>query len=70
MDFSEMLKHIRKQLDFTQEHFARELNISFSTINRWENGRTTPSALAKKQILDYCKNKCVDNSVIEELAKY
>lgn len=70
MSFSETLKYIRKQLNFTQEQFARELNVSFSTINRWENSRTTPSTLAKKQVIDYCKNRCVNNSVIEELAKY
>ena len=70
MIFSKTLKCIRKQLNLTQEQFARELNVSFSTINRWENGRTTPSTLAKKQILDYCKSKCVNNSVIEELENY
>ena len=38
MTFSEILKYIRKQQNYTQEQFARELNVSFSTINRWENG--------------------------------
>ena len=70
MNFSETLKFIRKQLNLTQEQFARELNVSFSTINRWENGRTTPSTLAKKQILDYCKNKCINNTAIENLKNY
>ena len=36
MTFSEILKYIRKQQNYTQEQFARELNVSFSTINRWE----------------------------------
>ena len=35
MTFSEILKHIRTQQNYTQEQLARELNVSFSTINRW-----------------------------------
>ena len=48
MSFSEILKSIRKQKKYTQEQFARELNVSFSTINRWENGRTEPRPCLKK----------------------
>ena len=57
MTFAEVLKSIRTQLNFTQEQFARELNISFSTINRWENGRSMPSVLAKTQLLKYCNKE-------------
>lgn len=70
MTFAEILKSIRKQCKYTQEQFARELNISFSTINRWENGRSTPSILAKMQLLEYCKRKCIDEQIIAELAKF
>lgn len=60
MDFREIIKIIRHQKDFTQEQLARELNISYSTINRWENGHTTPSKLAQMRILDFCKqNKII-----------
>jgi transcriptional regulator with XRE-family HTH domain len=37
-------------LKLTQEKFAVHLGVSFPTINRWENGHTTPSPLALKQI--------------------
>ena len=70
MTFSEIIKYIRKEKNYTQEQFARELNVSFSTINRWENGRTTPSVLAKMQLLEYCKKNCVGNAIMTELAKY
>ena len=70
MTFSEILKHIRKEKNYTQEQFARELNVSFSTINRWENGRTEPSVLAKMRLLEYCKKNCVDDLITTELAKY
>jgi transcriptional regulator with XRE-family HTH domain len=54
MTFSEVLKDIRAQQHYTQEKLARELNVSFSTINRWENNKTTPSELAKMHIIEYC----------------
>ena len=53
MPFEDILKAIRAQLNITQEQLARELNISFSTINRWENGHTSPSKLAKMRLLDF-----------------
>jgi transcriptional regulator with XRE-family HTH domain len=34
----------------TQEQFAARVGVSFTTINRWENQRFKPSALAVKQI--------------------
>ncbi len=69
MSFSEIVKFIRKQYNYTQEQFARELNVSFSTINRWENGRTVPSGLAKMQLLEYCKKNSIDQFIVNELNK-
>lgn len=70
MSFSEILKSIRKQKKYTQEQFARELNVSFSTINRWENGHTEPSVLAKMRLLEYCKKNGIEEMIIIELSKY
>ena len=47
---STKVKKIRLALGLTQEEFAHQLGVTLSTVNRWENGRTTPSRLAKKQI--------------------
>ena len=44
------IKKARIQLGLSQENFARELGVSFVTVNRWENGRTKPSPLAKRAI--------------------
>lgn len=67
MNISELIKFIRKQKGYTQEQLARELNVSFSTINRWENGRTAPSILAKIQLLDYCKKNGIEDNVLSAL---
>ncbi len=47
--FSELVKEVRQQLNFSQEDLARKLGVSFATINRWENQKTKPSKLAKAQ---------------------
>ena len=70
MKYSDILKQIRIQQNYTQEQLARELNVSFSTINRWENGHTEPSGLAKMRLLEYCKKNCIDNGVLIELTKH
>ncbi len=41
---------LREALDLTQEAFARELGVSFTTVSRWENGHGTPSPLAKRRL--------------------
>ena len=65
----DIIKKVRKQLGITQEQLARELDISFSTINRWENGHTSPSKLAKRRLIEFCRNKNVDITIISELEK-
>ena len=70
MTFSEIIKYIRKENNYTQEQFARELNVSFSTVNRWENSHTAPSVLAKMRLLEYCKKNRVGDVIVAELDKY
>jgi len=55
--FPAIVKDIRKQLGLSQEELAHALGVSFSTINRWENGKTVPSKLALRQFDQFCANK-------------
>lgn len=57
MDFSEKVKYVRTELKLSQEDLARELGVSFATINRWENGSYNPSRLARKAFDDFCERK-------------
>ena len=41
------VRDMRHQLEMTQEEFAQELGITVSTVNRWENGHSNPSKLAR-----------------------
>jgi putative transcriptional regulator len=52
-----VIKQVRRQLNLTQEELAHELGVSFSTINRWENGQTKPIKIALKQFTNYCEQQ-------------
>jgi putative transcriptional regulator len=52
--FPALVKEVRRQLGISQEELAHELGVSFTTINRWENGKTTPFKLAKRQFDNFC----------------
>ncbi len=54
-----MIKQIRAYLNMSQQEFADKLNVSFATVNRWENGRAVPNRLAQMQIYDLCREKDV-----------
>ena len=45
-----ILKDLRLAMGLTQEQFAAKVGVTFSTVNRWENGRGRPSPLAMRQI--------------------
>ena len=61
--FSGLLKEVRKQLELSQEDLIREIGVSFSTINRWENMKTFPSKLARLQFESYCKKMIKQNKL-------
>lgn len=54
-DLPKRIKSLRLQLGLSQEELAHKLGVSFTSVNRWENGQTKPSKLAKKQIDLLCK---------------
>ena len=54
-NFAETVKGVRQQLGLSQEELAHELGVSFSTINRWENSKTAPFKLARRQFEAFCK---------------
>lgn len=64
MCFAEKVKYVRTTLQLSQEDLARELGVSFATINRWENGSYNPSRLAKKAFEDFCEKRKIN--ILEE----
>ena len=66
MGFQESIKRIRQLSFLSQEAFARELNVSFSSVNRWEGGRAMPNLKAMKNIQGYCKKNKLDFGLLED----
>jgi putative transcriptional regulator len=67
MSLNETVKIVRNELKITQEKLAHDLHISFSTINRWENGKNSLSKLAKLRLIEYCEVKGVRIEIINKL---
>lgn len=58
MDWAKIIIEIRNKKFLTQTELAQILDVSFATINRWENRKFEPSMKEKRKIKDYCiKNK-------------
>ena len=51
----DLIKKIRSYMNMNQTEFAEQLNVTFATVNRWENGRALPNKLAQGKIYDLCK---------------
>lgn len=67
MSFSDDIKGIRKQCFLSQEAFAKELGIAFSTVNRWETGKAMPNYKTMKLIDDFCKKNGVEFNILNDL---
>ncbi|GHU80234.1 hypothetical protein FACS1894191_5020 [Clostridia bacterium] len=69
MTIDEALKNIRRELNISQERLAHDLNVSFTTLSRWENSHAKPSRLAMIQIKDYCAEKDLPVAIIAALER-
>ena len=55
MNYQEAIKKLRKKMILSQTEFAKELDISFATVNRWETGKYEPTIKAKRKLAPYFK---------------
>jgi transcriptional regulator with XRE-family HTH domain len=52
IDIPALVKGLRERLGLTQEQFAHEVGVTFSTVNQWENGRRRPQPFLLKRLLE------------------
>lgn len=52
--FSAQVREVRRRLGLSQEALARALDVSFCTINRWENRQVRPSRMGRSQFAAFC----------------
>ena len=66
----DLIKKIRSHMNMNQTEFAERLNVTFATVNRWENGRALPNKLAQDKIYDLCKEYDVPvyDMILEKIA--
>ena len=54
-----LIKQIRENLNMSQTELAEKLNVTFATVNRWENGRAVPNKIAQTKLYEICKENDV-----------
>lgn len=67
MNWSKILKTLRESMMLTQTEMAKILNVSFASINRWENGHNVPAMRVKRKIKDLCVEYQIDISAFIEV---
>lgn len=59
-NYSTFIKFVRGEMRLTQEQLGKEFGVSSMTILRWEQGKSSPNFLNKKQIEDFCEINGID----------
>lgn len=47
-----IVKRLRKGMELTQEQFAQEVGVTYSTVNQWENGHRHPQPYLLRRLLE------------------
>ena len=48
--FREQVKELRKRKGWAQEDLARQINVSLSTVQRWEGKGAKPTRIAREEL--------------------
>lgn len=65
MGLDKAIRNARQKSFYTQEAFAKELNVAVSTVNRWETGKSKPNLSAMKALKDFCESHSIPYDKIE-----
>ena len=60
MNFPEEIKKLRERALLMQTEFAGSVGVAFSTVNRWETGKSKPNIKA------YCEKNTLTYEDVEE----
>lgn len=61
MNLEEQLKELRRRKGWAQEDLAREIGVSLSTVQRWENKGSKPNRIARREIQRLLKEAGLDS---------
>jgi len=65
LDYASAIINLRIKLNLSQTALAELLGVSFTSVNRWENGKYEPTKLVKKKI----ELLCIENNIQMEVIK-
>lgn len=60
MDWPKIIKIIRDRLFITQAELAEKIDVSFASVNRWEQGHHEPTMKAKRKLAEICRDLGID----------
>lgn len=65
MNLGEAIRVTRQKAFYTQDDFAKKLNVALSTVNRWELNKAKPNMKAMKSIKSFCEENNQPFDLIE-----
>ncbi len=66
MTLSQKVRYIRAERLLSQQEFADEIGVSYTTVRRWEREQRKPQAKAIGKFIIWCKKNGIDLSDVEE----
>ena len=63
VNWSSSIKELRTKMQLSQEELAKELGISFASVNRYENGKFEPTIKVKMKSKFYQINMVLITSI-------
>lgn len=66
MPFSSEIKNFRLSCLMNQTEFGNALGVSFTTVNRWENGKARPNIKVMKALKQYCGERGLPYEPLEK----
>ena len=65
MTFADAILKLRSERRMSQTQLAKELGVSYTSVNRWENGRYFPTKMMRLVICRYCEKHHLEFSYEE-----
>lgn len=63
IDYPATIIKVRATLNLSQAELAEKLDVSFASVNRWENGKYEPTRLVKEKLRLICKEHNIEMEV-------
>lgn len=58
---SKKIRELRKRMGWVQEDLARQIDVSLSTVQRWEGKGARPTRMARRELKRLFKEAGIDN---------